>query len=272
MATIDKEWNTGEGVIHLEYDGDGNGQIAVTLTSNEGIDREQTVEVQTTNGNITESITIKQEGLREVFSCADGDFILADGGTFNVLKGGGEMETYTPLTYIESFGSQYINLEYVVKETDVIEMDYSIVSTAAADRFLFGTTDGANGLWISSYGNSCYIRFGYNSSYQWSSFYSSKNLTLKKGSIKVGSTTRTLSYRAMPESPLFLFSSRNNSTGNPYGFGYIQLKSFKISDENGVVMELLPNMRDSDGKVGLLDTVSGKFYVNNGSEADFRYA
>lgn len=86
MATIDKEWNIGEGVIHLEYDGDGNGQIAVTLTPNEGIDREQTVEVETTNGNITENITIKQEGLREVFACADGKFILADGGTFNVLK------------------------------------------------------------------------------------------------------------------------------------------------------------------------------------------
>lgn len=86
MATIDKEWNIGEGVIHLEYDGDGNGQIAVTLTPNEGIDREQTVEVQTTNGEITESITISQEGLREVFTCTDGEFILADGGTFNVLK------------------------------------------------------------------------------------------------------------------------------------------------------------------------------------------
>lgn len=270
MAEKELLWNDGR-TISVTYNGDGDGSATFSSDTNEGIDQEREVTFKV-NDSVKEVRTIKQEGLREVFSCADGDFILADGGTFNVLKGGGEMETYTPLTYIESFGSQYINLEYVVKETDVIEMDYSIVSTASADRFLFGTADGANGLWISNYGNSGYIRFGYNASYQWSSFKSSKKITLKKGSIKVDSTTRTLSYRAMPESPLFLFSSRNNSTGQPYGYGYIQLKSFKISDDNGVVMELLPNMRDSDGKVGLLDTISGKFYINNGSDADFKYA
>lgn len=264
------KWNEGDGYITATYEGSGNGSASISSDVNEGIDREQSIKVETTNKSASDTLVVSQEGLREVFLPSDGDFVLADGGTFNVLKG--KKETYTPLTYIESFGSQYINLEYVVKETDVIEIDYSIVSTASADRFLFGTTDGINGLWISSYGNSGYIRFGYNSSYAWSSFCSSKNITLRKGSIKVDSTTRTLSYRAMPESPLFLFSSRNNSTGNPYGFGYIQLKSFKISDENGVVMELLPNMRDSDGKVGLLDTVSGIFYINNGSGSDFKYA
>lgn len=264
------KWNEGDGYITATYEGSGNGSASISSDVNEGIDREQSIKVETTNKSASDTLVVSQEGLREVFLPSNGDFVLADGGTFNVLKG--KKETYTSLTYIESFGSQYINLEYVVKETDVIEIDYSIVSTASADRFLFGTTDGINGLWISSHGNSGYIRFGYNSSYAWSSFRSSKNITLRKGSIKVDSTTRTLSYRAMPESPLFLFSSRNNSTGNPYGFGYIQLKSFKISDENGVVMELLPNMRDSDGKVGLLDTVSGIFYVNNGSGADFKYA
>lgn len=183
-----------------------------------------------------------------------------------------ETETYTPLTYIETTGEQYIDLGYVVKETDVIDMEYSIVSTASEDRFLFGTADGTIGLWISAYGNSGYIRFGYNSSYAWYPFSSSTILTLKKGSIKVGSTTKTLSYRAMPTTPLFLFSSRRNSTGMPYGFGYIRLKSFKITDENGIVMELLPHTRDSDGKVGLLDTVSGQFYVNSSNGDDFRYA
>lgn len=265
------KWNEGEGYITAAYDGSGNGSASISSDVNEGIDREQSIKVETTDKSVSANVVVSQEGLREVFLPADGDFILADGGTFNVLKEQ-KQETYTPLAYIESFGSQYINLEYVVKETDVIDMDYSIVSTASADRFLFGTTDGTNGLWISSYGNSGYIRFGYNSSYAWSSFYSSKILTLKKGSIKVGSTTRTLSYRAMPTTPLFLFSSRNNSTGKPYGFGYIRLKSFVITDADGVVMELLPHMRDSDGKVGLLDTVSGQFYVNCGSGDDFKYA
>ena len=192
------KWNEGEGYITATYTGSSNDSPSISSDINEGIDREQAIKVETTDKSVSATVVVSQEGLREVFLPADGDFILADGGTFKVLK-----ETYTPLAYIESFGSQYINLEYVVKETDVIDMEYSIVSTASADRFLFGTTDGTNGLWISSYGNSGYIRFGYNSSYAWSSFYSSKILTLKKGSIKVGSTTRTLSYRAMPTTPLF---------------------------------------------------------------------
>ena len=29
---------------------------------------------------------VKQAGLRELFNASDGDFALADGGTFNVLK------------------------------------------------------------------------------------------------------------------------------------------------------------------------------------------
>lgn len=87
-TTINIPWNIGDGNITATYTGSGNNTITITSTENEGIDREQTITVETNNKQKSESITISQEGLREVFSCADGDFILADGGTFNVLKGG----------------------------------------------------------------------------------------------------------------------------------------------------------------------------------------
>lgn len=63
----------------------GTHDISITPTIvNEGVDRE--VVVEAICGEDAAPLTIIHEGRREVFRCADGDFFLADGGTFNVLK------------------------------------------------------------------------------------------------------------------------------------------------------------------------------------------
>jgi hypothetical protein len=80
------KWNEGEGYITATYEGSGNGSALISSDMNEGIDREQSIKVETTDKSVAATLMVTQEGLREVFACADGDFILADGGTFNVLK------------------------------------------------------------------------------------------------------------------------------------------------------------------------------------------
>lgn len=82
------KWNEGEGYITATYEGSGSGSASISSDMNEGIDREQSITVETTNGNNpkSEDVSVKQYGMREVFSLNDGDFILADGGTLNVLK------------------------------------------------------------------------------------------------------------------------------------------------------------------------------------------
>lgn len=82
------KWNEGEGYITATYEGSGNGSASIASDVNEGIDREQTITVETTYGNEPKSqgVTVRQSGLREVFSPTDGEFATADGGTFNVLK------------------------------------------------------------------------------------------------------------------------------------------------------------------------------------------
>ena len=83
METIIK-WNEGEGNIVATYTGSGDGPISLTTDiPNEGIDREQTIQVKTADNAKSVDITVRQEGLREIFN---DDFVLADGGTFNVLK------------------------------------------------------------------------------------------------------------------------------------------------------------------------------------------
>lgn len=88
METIIK-WNEGEGNIVATYEGSGNAPISIASdTANEGIDREQTISVSTIEGNNPKSVDVivRQTGLREIFMASDGDFLLADSGTLNVLK------------------------------------------------------------------------------------------------------------------------------------------------------------------------------------------
>lgn len=63
----------------------GTFEISInTIEPNEGIDKE--IVVEGICGNDTAPLTLLHEGMREVFNFADGAFIMADGGTFNVLK------------------------------------------------------------------------------------------------------------------------------------------------------------------------------------------
>ena len=80
------KWNEGEGYITATYEGSGNGSASISSDINEGIDREQSIKVETTDKRVSATLVVSQEGLREVFEPSDGAFVLADGGTFNVLK------------------------------------------------------------------------------------------------------------------------------------------------------------------------------------------
>lgn len=82
------KWNEGDGHITATYDGSGNGSAFISSDRNESVDREQDITVKTTAGANpkTETVRVKQIGLREVFNASDGAFVLADGGTFNVMK------------------------------------------------------------------------------------------------------------------------------------------------------------------------------------------
>lgn len=82
------KWNEGDGYITATYEGSGSGSASISSDVNEGIDREQSITIETTKGNNPkyESVVVTQVGRREVFLPSDGDFILADGGTLNTLK------------------------------------------------------------------------------------------------------------------------------------------------------------------------------------------
>ena len=268
------KWNEGEGYITATYEGSGSGSASISSDVNEGIDREQSIKVETTDKSVSATLVVSQEGLREVFEPSDGLFVLIDGGTFNVLKVGGDtpdvpVETYTRLSYIECNGQQYINTEYVVQEDDVIEMDYISTSSTSDEKALFGAYDGNGSIWYLLYSNTAYIRYGSSSSVSVSNARQKYYLKVQKGSVNIDDNSTELSFEQMPSSPLYLFA-RNGNNNAVEMYGYCKSLGFRIVKTSGeMVMNLKPCKRDSDGAIGMIDLVTGRFYENNGNGEDF---
>ena len=88
MESIIK-WNEGEGNIVATYTGNGNASISFASEANEGIDREQEIIIQTTEGNNPKnvSIVVKQTGLRETYIAKDDEvYVTADNEIYGCLK------------------------------------------------------------------------------------------------------------------------------------------------------------------------------------------
>lgn len=261
---VNKQWNDG-GSLSVTYDGDRDGSAVFSSEQNEGIDREMSVAFIDAVRQVNVARTVKQIGMREPFSASNGRFILKNGGTFNVLK----EKRYTKLPYIECTGSQYIDLPYIVKETDIIEMHLEETVQAAENRWLFCAADATNAVWCSTFSAELWSRFGYSDS---EGQYTSEPLTfvrLQKGKVASDKGETALSYAAMPDCPLRLFADRRTETAS--GFGQFKVRSFTITDGNGnIVMKLVPCRRETDNRLGLYDNITGAFYTNMGT-GDFSY-
>lgn len=83
MATFIKDWPDG-GSLTATYQGSGNGSAVFSASSNEGLDRETKVYFVDASRKVSVEKSVIQQGRREIYS----DLILADGGTFNVIKNG----------------------------------------------------------------------------------------------------------------------------------------------------------------------------------------
>lgn len=85
MAELIKTWIDG-GILSVSYGGDRDGSAVFSSDVAEGLDREMAVSFVDEARTVSVERIVKQSGMREEFVVADGDFLLADGGTFNVLK------------------------------------------------------------------------------------------------------------------------------------------------------------------------------------------
>ena len=186
----------------------------------------------------------------------------------NAMKSVVGGESYTRLSHIECTGVQYFNLGYTLKSTDAIE-GYFDVYVDSTDKFLYGAAGSGGSVLLSLYSTYAYVRFGQTTSKSISNGAINHYVKAQQKSVVLDATTTTLDYVAMPTAPLFIFAG-NGGSNNPYNYYVGTAWMIKITDASGnVIYDLRPVKRDSDSKVGMLDLVNGKFFINEGSGADF---
>ena len=255
------KWNEGEGYITATYEGSGNGSASISSDINEGIDREQSIKVETTDKSVSATLLVTQEGLREVFEPSDGGFILADGGTFNVLKVGGvepeEPSLYTELEYIETSGTQWIDTG--ISAPLVAEVKVQGINGSSNSRIVL-TTGGSQsaGRWFGfkrvwTVGTSAYdFTNAYNEVVNASCSYSTSNI-----SVTIDGVTKTRN--GNQSGTLYIGAPSSTSPAD------CRIFAVKIYKNDELVRDLIPVI-DLENVVCVYDKVSKGFLYNKGKD------
>ena len=261
------KWNEGDGYITATYEGNGNGSAVISSDVNEGIDREQTICVETTDGISKVDVSVSQIGLRQMFVTSDNKvFRVASGGKFAVLKE--KKQLYTELDYIESTGTQYIDTGFNIDtSTDEIELILQGITTANYKwffgehdnnaRFGLGSGDGTNKRNV-AYGTTTYKAKDIN-------LYNSQHTYIANKDGVFLDDVKICNYSSFAStSTLYLFHL-NLSNQTSY-MSSVRIWGYKHK-RGGLIVDLIPVL-DKDGIACMYDKVGDKFYYNQG-EGDF---
>ena len=179
---------------------------------------------------------------------------------------------YTRLEYIQSSGTQYINTNYVLQETDRVEVDYELTNlSATGDKFIIGqkASDSTGNMWVETYGNTnkWYVRWGSSSSVNttFNSSQTSGTFIIKKNSFIVnGTEILQPNYTSMNLNPLVIFG--RIGTNDVFKGSYVRISEVRIKDsDEHIQRKYIPTKRNSDNVFGMWDTVSKTFLTNAGT-------
>ena len=190
-------------------------------------------------------------------------------------------EGYTPLEYLKSSGTQYLNIGLVSNDGHRWVGDVMFDSVAGDIRFLgcqsaapYGRDDlgkWAAGIWICGTPDNAYsgnqpvltdIKYHFD-------VCNLKNLQ----NITIDSTVLPLQVAAEGGGSVvgldrYLFADNYN---NEYAFVYLSgklygpLSVYESADDSALVSKLYPAQRESDGELGMYDVVRGQFFTNAGT-------
>lgn len=188
---------------------------------------------------------------------------------------------YTPVKYLKSNSSQYINTGVAggsdTQEIDIVFKYTTYVAWGAI--FANNVADSYNGVRLLCYPSSGQLCSNLNTvcttqgnQYFNCSLNTIHHVIIKKSEIIVDgvSTTRTkLSSGTANTTNICLFnrSITNPATGRNIG---LEVYQFKISDNGNLVRDLVPMLRLSDSKPGMYDKASKQFFTNIGT-GEFLY-
>lgn len=177
---------------------------------------------------------------------------------------------YTEVEYIESTGEEYIDIGITGTNNTKVDIEFQATGT----KFLpFGARSAASSdcfaIWASSATVGSNIRIGFNGT----SGYTGEATTTDKYHIihsKDGTyvnnelvwTVGTFSTFTTPQN-LLVFGYYNTPT--TMSLSAIRLYHLKLWENNIIVRDFIPCYRNSDGEIGLYDSINDIFYTNQGT-------
>jgi len=218
--------------------------------------------------NLVDAATMNagvQNAIDSEFQCIEWDehgecLLLQLGGISEIATG------YTRVEYLESTGTQYICTGIPIKKTDTAKMEMNALVSGSgwmgADGFLqmalnqgyYRARTSGTPLQYVSIGNRDNIILDYDDS---------NTLTLYVNGEKIESINWASSQT--PQTT-FSFFALTHTGCNPIG-GYVKAKiySLRLFKNNSIVGNFIPARRNSDGVLGMYDTVSNTFFTNAGT-------
>lgn len=175
---------------------------------------------------------------------------------------------YTPLEYIQSAGTQYIDTGYIPNQDTRVYAECVLPIASGSTQALFGSRVSSSSSQYQFVTQGGYYRTDYNTtinnftqtSFGDTKFYidKNKNITDVNGQYNIEQT-----YGAFTcPGNMYIFATNNN--GSVYGYASAKLYVLKIYDNDTLVRDFIP-AKDEWGNVGLFDKVEEKFYYNAGT-------
>lgn len=206
-------------------------------------------------------------------------------GTFYTNAGSGTFEIgpkilpneYQYVEYLESTGTQYINTGFIPTTTTNMEIDFKYLGSGTSSWVpICGERSGNSSTYLNFFIKATNLKItpnyagfdpGNNSGFDPITVGVRYKLKNQGGNFYLDdelkdSTTNTLT---VGTTPIYVFAIGNTSSGVDSRQLYMQLYSFKIFNDNELMMNLIPAYRKSDKVRGLYDTVNDTFYTNAGS-------
>jgi len=237
-------------------------------------------EYATQQNNLVDAVTMNtavQNAIDSEFQCVEWDehgecLLLQLGGISEIASG------YTRLEYIESTGTQWIEVQYFANPNTKVYADFQLTNLLQMDKFIF-IADWTPLCFAAMFGSAA--KFAYCA---WDDgrtndlVFSNQLADLNRHQFIISAQNKLESWSMID----FNLKTRSNKTVADLNaskssdlrfhlFGYdnknvsMKLYSFKIWDNDSLVRNFIPARRDSDGEIGMYDTISGQFFTNSGT-------
>lgn len=167
---------------------------------------------------------------------------------------------YTKLKYIQSTGTQFIDTNIVGSLN--LKHEIKVNSQYIGESAIFGSAWAFNANFLMFYGNgirwhsanlvdvSCALNTDY-------------VIKAENGKVNIDGFNFTCNpSTSVSTNKIRLFWTTDNAN---YNKGQFKLYYYKVWEEENLIADFVPSMRNADGVVGLYDLVNDEFYTNNGT-------